>query len=127
MDRRRFLRRSAVLTGGFVRLGTALPRRSLSQLDSATKGASGPPSMSRQFARWVAGLRYEDLPPVVIDRAKGVTLHALASALQGFQLPAGQEAIRIITGEPQQVPNGATILVQGIRLTRGMRHLPTPN
>src|SRR5690242_18620412 len=43
------------------------------------------PSLSRQFARWVAGLRYEDLPPAVVDRAKGVTLQALSSVLLGYR------------------------------------------
>jgi hypothetical protein len=38
-------------------------------------------SLSRQFAAFVTGLRYEDLPASVVDRAKGVTLEALASAL----------------------------------------------
>lgn len=52
-------------------------------------------SLSRQFAQWVVGLRYEDLPPEVVDRAKGVTLHGLASALLGAQSPDGQEARRI--------------------------------
>ena len=33
-------------------------------------------TISRQLAKWVVGLRYEDLPPEVVDRAKGVTLHA---------------------------------------------------
>jgi hypothetical protein len=118
MDRRRFLHRSAVLTGAFAGLGTALPKLSLAQR-GGRKGASGPPSMSRQFARWVAALRYEDLPPAVIDRAKGVTLHALASALQGSRMPAGQEAVRVVTEEQQVVSNGATILVEGIKRTRG--------
>ena len=31
-------------------------------------------SLSRQLAQWVVGLRYDDLPPDVVDRAKGVTL-----------------------------------------------------
>ncbi len=34
-------------------------------------------SLSRDFAAFVANLRYEDLPPTVADRAKGVTLQAL--------------------------------------------------
>src|SRR5215472_16944720 len=38
-------------------------------------------SLSREFAAFVAGLGYEDLPPEVVDRAKGVTLQALSSAL----------------------------------------------
>ena len=46
-------------------------------------------SLSRQLAQWVVGLRYEDLPPEVVDRAKGVTLHGLASVLLGSQTPGG--------------------------------------
>ena len=42
-------------------------------------------SLSRELARWVDALRYEDLPPAVVDRAKGVTLHCLASVLVGSQ------------------------------------------
>ena len=33
-------------------------------------------SLSRDFATFVADLRYEDLPAEVVDRAKGVTLQA---------------------------------------------------
>jgi hypothetical protein len=56
-------------------------------------------SLSRQLARWVVGLRYEDLPPEVADRAKGVTLHCLASVLIGSQTSAGRNAVRLITEE----------------------------
>ena len=49
-------------------------------------------SLSRQLAQWVGGLRYEDLPPEVVDRAKGVTLHSLASVLLGSQSRDGQQA-----------------------------------
>ena len=45
-------------------------------------------SMSREFAAFVAGLAYEDLPPAVVDRAKGVTLEALSSALVAHAMPA---------------------------------------
>ena len=75
--------------------------------------------MSRQFARWVAGLRYEDLPPAVADRVKGLTLHGLASALQGYQLPAGQEAVKLMAGDGGGVRNGATILVHGTKAAFG--------
>jgi 2-methylcitrate dehydratase PrpD len=77
------------------------------------------PSLSRQFARWVFGLRYEDLPLAVIDRAKGLTLHALTSGLLGSQLPAGQEAVRLVIEEEAGVRGGATILVNGTRVTKG--------
>lgn len=85
------------------------------------RGAAAPagaPSLSRQFARWVAALKYEDLPPAVVDRAKGLTLHSLASALLGSQTAAGKEAIGFITEEEAGVRSGATIMVNGGTVTR---------
>ena len=76
-------------------------------------------SLSRQLAQWVVGLRYEDLPPDVVDRAKGVTLHGLASVLLGSLTPAGQGAVKLITEEEAGVKNGATIMVDGARVTKG--------
>jgi hypothetical protein len=76
-------------------------------------------SLSRQLAQWVVGLRYEDLPPEVIDRAKGVTLHSLASVLVGSQTPAGQQAVKLITEEEAGVRKGATIMVNGSKVTKG--------
>jgi 2-methylcitrate dehydratase PrpD len=76
-------------------------------------------SLSRQLAQWVVGLRYEDLPPAVVDRAKGVTLHSLASALLGSQSLAGQQAVKLIVDEEAGVRHGATIMVDGTRVTRG--------
>jgi 2-methylcitrate dehydratase PrpD len=77
------------------------------------------PSLSRQLAQWVVGLRYEELPPEVVDRAKGVTLHGLASVLLGSQSPDGQQAVRLITEEEAGVRNGATIMVHGTKVTKG--------
>ena len=77
------------------------------------------PSLSRQLAQWVAALRYEDLPPEVVDRAKGVTLHGLASVLLGSQSADGQQAVTLITEEEVGVPNGATIMVDGSKATKG--------
>src|SRR5215216_700710 len=76
-------------------------------------------SLSRQLAQWVVGLRYEDLPPEVIDRAKGVTLHSLASVLLGSQSPGGQQAVKLITAEEDGVRHGATIMVHGATVTKG--------
>jgi 2-methylcitrate dehydratase PrpD len=76
-------------------------------------------SLSRQLARWIVALRYEDLPPEVVDRAKGVTLHALASVLIGSQTPFGRNAVKLIVEEEAGVKNGASILVDGTRATRG--------
>ena len=76
-------------------------------------------SLSRQLAQWVVGLRYEDLPPAVVDRAKGVTLHSLASVLLGSQSAGGQQAVKLITDEEAGVRNGATIMVDGTKVTKG--------
>ena len=76
-------------------------------------------SLSRQLAQWVAGLRYDDLPPAVVDRAKGVTLHSLASVLLGSQAPSGRQAVHLITAEESGVRRGATIMVDGTKVTKG--------
>src|ERR1700694_3496199 len=77
------------------------------------------PSLSRQLAQWVAGLRYEDLPPAVVDRAKGVTLHGLTSVLMGSQTDGGRQAVKLMKDEEAGVRSGATIMVDGTRVTRG--------
>jgi 2-methylcitrate dehydratase PrpD len=76
-------------------------------------------SLSRQLAQWVVGLRYDDLPPAVVDRATGVTLHSLASVLLGSQSPSGQQAVQLITDEEAGVRNGATVMVHGTKVTKG--------
>jgi 2-methylcitrate dehydratase PrpD len=76
-------------------------------------------SLSRQIAQWVVGLRYEDFPAEVVDRAKGITLHGLASVLLGSQSPGGQQAVTLITEEEAGVHNGATIMVDGAKVTKG--------
>ncbi|MBI3918873.1 MAG: MmgE/PrpD family protein [Betaproteobacteria bacterium] len=76
-------------------------------------------SLSRQLAQWIVNLRYEDLPPAVVDRAKGVTLHTLASVLIGSQTPAGRQAVKFISEEEAGVRKGATIMVDGTVATKG--------
>jgi len=76
-------------------------------------------SLSRQLARWIVSLCYEDLPPEVVDRAKGVTLHCLASILVGSQTGPGRNAVKLITDEEAGVRSGATILVDGGKATKG--------
>ena len=76
-------------------------------------------SLSRQLAQWVVGLRYADLPPEVVDRAKGVTLHCLASVLLGSKTGAGKQAVKLITTEEAGVRQGATVMVDGATATKG--------
>jgi 2-methylcitrate dehydratase PrpD len=119
IDRRGFLGSS------LAALGTAGLDRSRVSAASASPQQTGAPrassgrSLSRQFAQWVVGLRYEDLPAAVVDRVKGLTLQNLASALVGSQLPAGRQAVAFVTNEEAGVRSGASILVSGSRVTKG--------
>ena len=126
-DRRSFLRDSGLAAAGLLGWAAAPPvaafssrtqRGATEMLPDNSKRAAASASLSRQFARWVAGLRYEDLPAEVIDRAKGVTLHAISSALLGSQMPEGQQAVKLISEEEGGVRNGATILVDGTKVTK---------
>ena len=75
-------------------------------------------SLSREFAAFVAGLRYEDLPPAVIDRAKGVTLQALSSALVAHAMPASKQALALMRDEEAGGGGAATVLCSGAKLTK---------
>ncbi|HZN26363.1 MAG TPA: MmgE/PrpD family protein [Burkholderiales bacterium] len=76
-------------------------------------------SISRQLARWITALRYEDLPAAVVDRAKGVTLHNIASMLIGSQTASGKQAVKFVTEEESTSRNGATLVVYGTTVTKG--------
>src|SRR6266567_9059400 len=75
-------------------------------------------SMSRQFATFVANLKYEDLPPDVADRAKGVTLEALTSALVAHDMPASRQALALMQEEEGGGGGVATVLCNGSKLTK---------
>ncbi len=75
-------------------------------------------SLSRDFATFVSDLRYEDLPPPVADRAKGVTLQALTSALVARDMPASRQALALMQDEEQGGAGIATVLCNGTRLTK---------
>ena len=74
-------------------------------------------SLSRQFACFVAGLSFHDLPDEVVDRAKGVTLHALASALLAHGKPAAKQALALMREEDGSA-GVATVLCSGDKLTK---------
>jgi 2-methylcitrate dehydratase PrpD len=76
-------------------------------------------SLSRELAAFVANLSYDDLPPEVVDRAKGVTLQALASALVAHQMPASKQALALMQEEEAGGGGAATVLCNGARLTKG--------
>src|SRR3984893_15288167 len=74
-------------------------------------------SLSREFAAFVANLKYDDLPHEVVDRAKGVTLQALASALLAHQMPGSRQALALMQ-EEEAGGGAATVLCRGAKLTK---------
>jgi len=75
-SRRHFLR-NCWLTGRGVAAVAAFADAPM-QAQRSVQESKSALSLSRQLARWVVSLRYEDLPAAVVDRAKGVTIQALA-------------------------------------------------
>jgi 2-methylcitrate dehydratase PrpD len=75
-------------------------------------------SLSRDFATFVANLRYTDLPSDVVDRAKGVTLQALSSALVAHDMAASKQALTLMREEDSGGGGVATVLCNGSRLTK---------
>ncbi len=60
------------------------------------------------------------MPPEVVDRAKGVTLQALSSALVARDMPASRQALTLMQEEEAGGGGGAaTVLCHGARLTKG--------
>jgi 2-methylcitrate dehydratase PrpD len=74
-------------------------------------------SLSRDFATFVTNLTYDDLPTEVVDRAKGVTLQALTSALLARDMPASRQALALMR-EEEGGGGVATVLCSGTKLTK---------
>src|SRR6478672_9487642 len=75
-------------------------------------------SLSREFGAFVAGLKYDDLPAEVLDRAKGVTLQALSSALVARDMPPSRQALALAQEEEAGGGGAATVLCHGAKLTK---------
>jgi 2-methylcitrate dehydratase PrpD len=75
-------------------------------------------SVSRQLAQFVHALRFEDLPPAVVDKTKALALHYLAGVLEGYPIPEVQENIRLVKQEESVSRGGSTILVDGAKVTK---------
>jgi len=75
-------------------------------------------SLRREIAAFVANLTYDDLPSQVADRAKGVTLQALTSALLARDMPASRQALALMREEEAGGGGTATVLCSGTKLTK---------
>jgi 2-methylcitrate dehydratase PrpD len=71
------------------------------------------------LAQWVAELEYDDIPAEVVDRARGVTLHGLASGLVGYAREETAQSLALMKEEEAGGGGACTVLVDGSRLTRG--------
>jgi len=76
------------------------------------------PSLSRELSQWVADLKYDDLPLEVIDRAKGLTLHGLSSALIGLSTGPGKSALGLMVEEEAGGLGVGTVIGDGRKLTK---------
>src|SRR3954454_559827 len=75
-------------------------------------------SLSRDFAKFVAVLDFDALPQEVVDRAKGVTLQALSSALVAHNMPASRQAFALMQDEEAGGAGIASVLCSGVKLTK---------
>ena len=80
--------------------------------------------LAARLAEFVAGLRFEDLPSPVIDKAKALANHAVTVAMASTEAPPVVEARRAVRlaeglGSRRVGPGqGATLWVDGSRITR---------
>ena len=75
-------------------------------------------SLSREFATFVAELDYRKLPADVVDRAKGVTLQALTSALLAQDMGPTKTALAMMQDEEAGGAGVASVIGKGTRLTK---------
>jgi len=128
MKRRDFIRTGA-LTGlsaaavpqTFLRGGTAegLAATPMSHTLFAQQAGSSrqQPSMARQFARWAANLKYEDLPANVVDHVKALILHGMTGAVLGMPTAEAKAMVALIKSEEGRA-DGASILGDNAKVTR---------
>ena len=53
-------------------------------------------NVALQLSEYIAGLRYEDLPAQVVQRAKTATLDAIACMITGSRIPLGSIIIKMV-------------------------------
>jgi hypothetical protein len=75
-------------------------------------------SISRQLAQFAHQLTFNDLPAQVLDKAKALTLHFLAGALEGYPAREVQSVLQLIKEEEGVARGGSTILIDGTRVTK---------
>src|SRR5439155_6560518 len=83
----------------------------------------GKKALAVELGEFVARLRFEDLPPAVVDKAKAVVNHAVTVAMAGFGAARTEAARRAVLAHERLGPGrvgagqGATLGVDGARPT----------
>jgi 2-methylcitrate dehydratase len=92
-----------------------LPRSAIAQNAAAAERSARGATIVQDVARWIVALRYEDLPPDVVARAKRVLLDTLGcglGAIKAEPVRAAQQVVALQGGNPQ-----ATVLGLGRKAT----------
>src|SRR5437867_11766834 len=84
----------------------------------------GKKALAVELGEFVARLRFEDLPPAVVDKAKAVVNHTVTVAMAGFGAARTEAARRAVLAHDRLGPgragagHGATLWVDGARVAR---------
>src|SRR3989442_78747 len=80
--------------------------------------------LAQQLGEFAAALRFEDLPPAVVDKGKALVNHALTVGMAGFSATRSAAARRAVIEHERLgarrvgAGQGATLWVDGTRVTR---------
>src|SRR5687768_16063913 len=92
-------------------------------VDSSGRAGSAPvgaaQSLRRALARFASRLSYDELPPSVVDKAKALLLHGLATAVAGVRASAAAQHVgEFVAREEGVAQGGSAILTTRIRVSR---------
>jgi 2-methylcitrate dehydratase len=101
----RFPRRKFLKSWGVGAVALALPSISLSQVVAKDQSATGhgKTTVAEDMGKWIAELRYEDLPTAVVEKARRLLLDTVGCALGGFNAESvrfAQETVFLQGGHP---------------------------
>jgi len=112
--RRRFLTQVAA-TGAAAGTAAALPAwaQEESARPAAAAESSGRSPIAETFARYAAGLRYEDLPADLVRQTKRITIDTLGCAIGAYRAEPSQIAVKLAGGI--SATQGATVFCNGLK------------